>query len=68
MSTTTEAIAVSRRRSFLDADDWVVRGVLVVFGVYFLVALVAPLFMMTSAARASLSEKITNATTNMRSE
>ncbi len=48
MSATTEAIAVSRRRSFLDADDWVVRGVLVVFGVYFLFALVAPLFMMIS--------------------
>ncbi|MDP7523205.1 MAG: putative 2-aminoethylphosphonate ABC transporter permease subunit [Arenicellales bacterium] len=32
----------------LDADDWVVRVVLVVLGAFFLIALVVPLFMMVS--------------------
>ncbi len=48
MSVATRAAATARRRSILDADDWVVRGALVVFGAYFLVALVVPLFMMVS--------------------
>ena len=48
MSVATQAVAIARRRSVLDVDDWVVRGVLVVFGAFFLVALVVPLFMMLS--------------------
>lgn len=44
----TRAVASARRRSVLDVDDWVVRGALVVFGAFFLVALVVPLFMMVS--------------------
>ena len=48
MSVATQAAAIARRRSVLDVDDWVVRGVLVVFGAFFLVALVVPLFMMLS--------------------
>jgi iron(III) transport system permease protein len=46
--TTIQTIAPPRGRPALDADDWVVRGALVVFGAYFLVALVVPLFMMVS--------------------
>jgi iron(III) transport system permease protein len=42
------AIAPPRSRPALDADDWVVRVALVIFGAYFLVALVVPLFMMVS--------------------
>ncbi len=38
----------TRTSPTLDADDWVVRAVLIVFGAYFLVALVVPLFMMVS--------------------
>ena len=45
---TIQAIAPPRRRRVLDADDWVVRVALLVFGAYFLVALVVPLFMMVS--------------------
>jgi len=45
---TIQAIAPPRRRPVLDADDWVVRVALLVFGAYFLVALVVPLFMMVS--------------------
>ncbi len=48
MSVATRAVTTARRRSVLDVDDWVVRGVLVVFGAFFLVALVVPLFMMVS--------------------
>ncbi len=48
MSVATRAVIITRRRSVLDVDDWVVRGVLVVFGAFFLVALVVPLFMMVS--------------------
>ena len=47
-TTTIQAIAAPRSRPALDADDWVVRVALVVFGAYFLVALVVPLFMMVS--------------------
>jgi iron(III) transport system permease protein len=47
-TTTIQAIAPPRSRPSLDADDWVVRVALVVFGAYFLVALVVPLFMMVS--------------------
>jgi iron(III) transport system permease protein len=46
--TTIQTIAPPRGRPALDADDWVVRVALVVFGAYFLVALVVPLFMMVS--------------------
>jgi len=45
---TIQAIAPPRSRPTLDADDWVVRVALFVFGAYFLVALVVPLFMMVS--------------------
>jgi iron(III) transport system permease protein len=45
---TVQAIAPPRSRPSLDADDWVVRFALIVFGGYFLVALVVPLFMMVS--------------------
>jgi len=45
---TIQAIAPPRRRPVLDADDWVVRVALLVFGAYFLVALIVPLFMMVS--------------------
>ena len=48
MSAATHDVTATRRRSILDLDDWVVRGVLVVFGVFFLAALVAPLFMLMS--------------------
>ncbi|NIS05800.1 MAG: putative 2-aminoethylphosphonate ABC transporter permease subunit, partial [Gammaproteobacteria bacterium] len=48
MSATTQAVVATRRRTVLDADDWVVRGALIVFGVYFLVTLIVPLFMMIS--------------------
>ncbi len=48
MSVATRAVTTARRRSVLDVDDWVVRGVLVVFGAFFLVALVVPLLMMVS--------------------
>lgn len=48
MSVTAQAVTATRRRTVLDADDWVVRGVLIVFGVYFLVTLIMPLFMMIS--------------------
>jgi len=47
-TTTMQASAAPRRRPVLDTDDWVVRVALVVFGAYFLVALVVPLFMMVS--------------------
>ncbi|NCF83379.1 MAG: putative 2-aminoethylphosphonate ABC transporter permease subunit [Proteobacteria bacterium] len=47
-TTTIQAIAAPRSRPALDTDDWVVRVALVVFGAYFLVALVVPLFMMVS--------------------
>ena len=47
-TTTVQAIAAPRSRPALDTDDWVVRVALVVFGAYFLVALVVPLFMMVS--------------------
>jgi len=45
---TIQTAAAPRRRPVLDTDDWVVRIALVVFGGYFLVALVVPLFMMVS--------------------
>lgn len=48
MSVAAGAAASGRRQSILDLDDWVVRGALVVFGAFFLVALAAPLFMMVS--------------------
>ena len=48
MSATAQAVVATRRRTVLDADDWVVRGALIVFGVYFLVTLIVPLFMMIS--------------------
>ena len=48
MSVATRAVTIARRRPVLDVDDWVVRGILVVFGAFFLVALVVPLFMMVS--------------------
>ena len=47
-TTTVQAIATPRSRPALDTDDWVVRVALLVFGAYFLVALVVPLFMMVS--------------------
>ena len=43
-----QAIPAPRSRPALDADDWVVRIALVVFGGYFLIALVVPLVMMVS--------------------
>ncbi len=48
MSIATRTVISARRKSVLDVDDWVVRGALVVFGVFFLIALVVPLFMMVS--------------------
>ena len=48
MSVATQAVTRTRRKTILDADDWVVRGALVVFSLYFLVALAVPLFMMLS--------------------
>ena len=45
---TVQAIAPPRSRPTLDADDWVVRVALFIFGAYFLIALVVPLFMMVS--------------------
>ena len=48
MNATPQAVLAAPRRSVLDADDWVVRVALAVFGAYFLVTLVLPLFMMVS--------------------
>ena len=48
MNVAAPAVAVARRRPVLDADDWVVRVALVFFGVFFLVALMVPLYTMVS--------------------
>ncbi|MBP50376.1 MAG: putative 2-aminoethylphosphonate ABC transporter permease subunit [Acidiferrobacteraceae bacterium] len=54
MSAAPQIIDLARRfrrtkpSPMLDADDWVVRVVLVVLGAFFLIALVVPLFMMVS--------------------
>ena len=46
MSSAVAAAAPARRRHALSRDDWTVRGLLVVYGAFFLVALVVPLYLM----------------------
>jgi iron(III) transport system permease protein len=48
VSTAATTISQARGKPVLDRDDWVVRGLLVAFASFFLVALAIPLYMMIS--------------------